>query len=720
MSDVILLFFVIANIVLSLVLFLNNPRSATNKLFSGLIIILTIYLAVNTEMVLFQDAEVKLILSRLIISLGAVINGFVFLFLTTFPQDRIKLKSSIIHMVSWSTAGLFIAGFTPLIFSGIDINNNVVTPKPGILMPIFLVHTIVLIFGGIVSIFLRYKKSVGLEKNRIQYVLLSFFILFSLVIILNFILPVFLKIGFFVPFLPIYILIFNLIVGYAIVRQRLMDIRVLVGRAVVYVLLLLMVAAFFSATLLFAGYRFIGISFSSTQSIFFIIILVITAISFHPVQLIVEKFTEKLLFKNRYDINDVLTHLNKIMASTLQLDELAHKILRELKTQLKIHTLTFIFFEKDDVSDVITEGFQSPPTYKAEDIRQITQSQEVLVFEDLEEGPIKNTMRSLDFSVVAQLRTEGKQIGLLAFGQKSSGEIYSSQDIQLVTILSPEAAIAIQNALSYEQVRRFNVTLQEEIEKATTDLKSANTQLEVLDKLKDEFVSVASHELRTPMTAIKSYAWMVLNNKAGEISPKAHIYLDRVYTSTERLIHLVNEMLDVSRIESGRVTLHKTSINPLDLCDDMQTEFAAKVADAQVTFTIHKPDMLPSIEIDQEKITQVLENLIGNSIKYSQKGATITLTVTQEGNLVRFSIADTGRGIASDDMPKLFKKFGRLENSLVTVTAESSGLGLFISKQYVELHGGTVDVQSELGKGSTFSFTLPIISDTNPLQSSVS
>lgn len=108
-------------------------------------------------------------------------------------------------------------------------------------------------------------------------------------------------------------------------------------------------------------------------------------------------------------------------------------------------------------------------------------------------------------------------------------------------------------------------------------IKSANTQLEVLDKLKDQFVSVASHELRTPMTAIKSYAWMVLNNKAGEISPKAHIYLERVYTSTERLIHLVNEMLDVSRIESGRVKLNATTFDPMPLFEDMQNEFAAKV-----------------------------------------------------------------------------------------------------------------------------------------------
>lgn len=310
--------------------------------------------------------------------------------------------------------------------------------------------------------------------------------------------------------------------------------------------------------------------------------------------------------------------------------------------------------------------------------------------------------------IIYPLRIGARQIGLLCLGLAKKANDLSRGEKETLDELIGAISLAIDRSELLEHIQETNNQVQ-----------YANEQLRILDKLKDEFVSVASHELRTPMTAIKSYAWMVLNNKAGEITPKARIYLDRVFKSTERLIHLVNEMLDVSRIESGRVTLHKTQVNPLVLCDDIQTEFAAKVADAQVTFIVHKPDVLPLIEIDHEKIIQVLENLIGNSIKYSQKGATITLTVAQEGNLIRFSIADTGRGIAADDMPKLFKKFGRLENSLVTVTAESSGLGLFISKQYVELHKGSIDVQSELGKGSTFTFTLPVNSDANALQPKV-
>jgi signal transduction histidine kinase len=288
-------------------------------------------------------------------------------------------------------------------------------------------------------------------------------------------------------------------------------------------------------------------------------------------------------------------------------------------------------------------------------------------------------------------------LGVLCLGLPKNVDNLSRAEKETLTELIGVVSIAINRAQLIEGTRSAN-----------EQLVAANKQLEVLDKLKDEFVSVASHELRTPMTAIKSYAWMVLNGKAGDISPKAHEYLDRVFKSTERLIHLVNEMLDVARIESGRVKINKTSFDFRTLCDDIQNEFSARFAEAGITLTINKPDALQFILADREKIQQVMENLIGNSVKYSTKGAQITLNVSLKPSGIQCAVSDTGRGISHDDMQRLFKKFGRLENSLITVTSESSGLGLYISKLYVELHGGTIHAESELGKGSTFTFTLPI------------
>jgi signal transduction histidine kinase len=209
------------------------------------------------------------------------------------------------------------------------------------------------------------------------------------------------------------------------------------------------------------------------------------------------------------------------------------------------------------------------------------------------------------------------------------------------------------------------------------------------------------------MTAIKSYTWMVLNGKAGTIEPKATQYLNRVYNSTERLIHLVNEMLDVSRIESGRVKLNKLSVDMEKLLTDVQSEFQARAIEAKIHVEVHRDGDIVVVQADTEKIHQVLENLVGNSFKFTPAGGTITMGVKRVDGFLEIRVTDTGRGIAPDDIPKLFQKFGRLENSLIAMPGNSTGLGLYICKQYVELHGGKIWVQSEPEKGSTFTFTLP-------------
>lgn len=300
--------------------------------------------------------------------------------------------------------------------------------------------------------------------------------------------------------------------------------------------------------------------------------------------------------------------------------------------------------------------------------------------------------------IIYPLALADRALGVLCLGFAKNVDDLSRTEKETLSELIGVVTIGIDRA-----------QLLENVQKANDKLSAANDQLEVLDKLKDEFVSLASHELRTPMTAIKSYAWMLLHGKADNLDPKAREYLNRVYLSTERLIHLVNEMLDVSRIESGRVKLKKTLFDLYALIQDMKNEFQARLTEAEVQLECTKEGDIPEIEADREKIQQVLENIVGNALKYTPKGGTITVRLNRDKDRVICAISDNGQGIAPDDMPKLFKKFGRLENSLVSLSGNSTGLGLYITKQYVELHGGTIWAQSEVGRGSTFTFTLPIV-----------
>ncbi len=300
-------------------------------------------------------------------------------------------------------------------------------------------------------------------------------------------------------------------------------------------------------------------------------------------------------------------------------------------------------------------------------------------------------------SMVYPLLVQGKPLGMMIFSMVKDEADVSPQEKQLLAHFTDTVALAVQNAKLYST-----------LENTSKQLASANERLKELDKLKDEFVSLASHELRTPMTAIKSYSWLVLNDKAGPLEPKAREYLDRVFKSTERLLHMINEMLDISRIESGRVQFHPENFDLTKLAADVQQEFQARASERKLTLTIAQHPDLPQITADREKIHQVFENTIGNAFKFTPEGGTVNISFTLENKQIKITITDTGPGIRPDDLDKLFKKFNRLENTLIVAAGSGTGLGLYICKQYVELHGGAIGVQSDFGHGSTFWFTLPI------------
>ncbi len=290
-------------------------------------------------------------------------------------------------------------------------------------------------------------------------------------------------------------------------------------------------------------------------------------------------------------------------------------------------------------------------------------------------------------------------IGAMVIGLKEDEARVSEYRRDLLNRLAETVGIAIDNALLYNQVQ------------------AANERLKALDKLKNEFVSVASHELRTPMTAIKSYLWMALNGKGGELNEKQKYYVERGYNSVDRLIRLVNDMLNISRIESGRITIELKSVDMIALTQEVVDEVLPRANELGVSVIIQKPESLPSVLADTDKIKEVMFNLIGNSLKFTAKGGSITISYSQSDGFVETKIADTGAGIAPEDMGKLFQKFGLLEGSYVTnqtSTSMGTGLGLYICRSIIDLHHGEIKAASEgRGKGSMFTFTLKKFEETD-------
>ncbi len=248
--------------------------------------------------------------------------------------------------------------------------------------------------------------------------------------------------------------------------------------------------------------------------------------------------------------------------------------------------------------------------------------------------------------------------------------------------------------------------------KITQQVYEMNAKLHQLDKLKDDFVSVASHELRTPMTAIRSYVWMALHRSDIPLSQKLEKYLYRTLVSTERLINLVNDMLNVSRIEAGRIEINPKSFNIVELVKEVMEEVKVKADEKSIKLVVLE-HQIPPVFGDPDKVHQILLNLIGNSLKFSYPSGQIIVDFIVSEKMIDISVKDKGAGIAKDDLNKLFHKFSRLDSSYTAVsTSGGTGLGLYISKSLIDLMHGKIWVTSEGSeKGSTFTFSLPIASE---------
>jgi len=244
--------------------------------------------------------------------------------------------------------------------------------------------------------------------------------------------------------------------------------------------------------------------------------------------------------------------------------------------------------------------------------------------------------------------------------------------------------------------------------KDITEKKRYERRLRELDKIKSDFVSNVSHELRTPLTAIKGSVDNMLDGITGPLSDKQGRYLTRIKSNADRLTRLINNILDVSRIEAGRIDLKPANFSVVPLAKEVAEVLRNLAAEKLISLEVTSPDDGVDAWADRDKVTQVLMNLIGNAVKFTPEYGKVIVAVERNGNnWVQVSVADTGPGILPEETNKIFAKFYQIAQ-VGNQKTKGTGLGLAISKALVEMHGGKLWVESEVGRGCTFSFTLPV------------
>jgi signal transduction histidine kinase len=319
---------------------------------------------------------------------------------------------------------------------------------------------------------------------------------------------------------------------------------------------------------------------------------------------------------------------------------------------------------------------------------------------------MKRMMISHKIELILPLIQDANVIGFLCMGDhKNSG--YTNRDIRALNTISNELIIAIQNAAAVHEIREINATLQQRITNATKELRSKNAILTQLDKVKDEFISMASHQLRTPLTSVKGYLSMVIEGDAGKITPSQKQLLDQAFMSSENMVHLINDFLNVSRIQSGKFVIDKTEVDLSRLVEEEVSGLRPNAAARNMKLVYRKPRKFPLLNIDEGKIRQVVMNFSDNAIYYSHEHSSIVISLGVEGNEVVFTVKDTGIGVPKTEQSKLFAKFYRADNAKVQ-RPDGTGVGIYLAKKVIDASGGKIIFESTEGKGSTFGFRLPI------------
>jgi signal transduction histidine kinase len=265
---------------------------------------------------------------------------------------------------------------------------------------------------------------------------------------------------------------------------------------------------------------------------------------------------------------------------------------------------------------------------------------------------------------------------------------FTEKQIELVSTFAAQAVIAIEN------VRLFD------------EIQDKSRQLAEASQHKSQFLANMSHELRTPLNAILGYTELILDSVYGDMPEKARAVLDRVQRNGRHLLGLINEVLDLSKIEAGQFVLGLADYSLKTVVETVYTAVEQLAKEKKLGFTIEVAPNLPAGHGDERRLTQVLLNLAGNAIKFTDEGE-VAIKATAANGSFEVAVRDTGPGISAADQAKLFREFQQADDS-ITRKKGGTGLGLAISKRIIEMHGGRIWIDSAVGKGSTFSFTLPV------------
>ena len=542
----------------------------------------------------------------------------------------------------------------------------------------------------------KIQRSAHVRRKQIWFayggMLLSSFVAF----LTNLFLPL-IGIGDYIWAGPASSFIYALSYAFAMKRYRLFDVRRFALRAVVYVIalsVLVVIYAFVMGVVRRVIEQVLHTPISS--DLFYTIMTVIAVFLYEPLKRLFDRYTKRVFFKNDYEIQDVIDQLGGRLLRANTRQDIADHAIKILRTTLLTDQVGVVM---NDAHDARSHEFNEIFGSIRLNIVAVDNEQISLV--------LSTWMRTNEYELVASIKIQSRDIGWIVLGPKRSGNAYTEQDIALVGIASDEIAIAMESALQYEQIQEFNNTLQARVKDATDQLRGTNKKLRAIDASKDEFISMASHQLRTPLTSIKGYISMMLEGDLGDISPQQRKALEEAYNSSQRMVYLIGDFLNLSRLQTGRFELERADVSLPDIIAEEIAQLRATAQTRGVALQYESPVDFPLLSVEENKIRQVMMNFIDNAIYYARpEGGEITVSLVDHPHHVSFRVRDNGIGVPAHERPHLFAKFYRAANAR-KARPDGTGIGLYMAKKVILAHGGSIIFESKEGQGSEFGFRLP-------------
>jgi signal transduction histidine kinase len=414
-----------------------------------------------------------------------------------------------------------------------------------------------------------------------------------------------------------------------------------------------------------------------------------------------------------------LHELGKEVSSTFNIENIFRLINRPFVSKLGFSRLLVML--KDESSGMLVT--KSSVGYSEAEIKTIEsglnkikfadtlfkKQKTILTDRDIEETSHEHGLLDIlnaESFITVPIVVKDEPVGFILLGNTSIYGKINEGDAEFLSILASQIGTAIENTKLYTELFGSQKELERRVMERTHELEKLNEELKRLNKMKSDFISAVSHELRTPLTSIKGYASILMTGKLGDVLPAQKERLEKIDKHSNNLVHLINNLLDIARIESGKVQMEMKDISIKEMLDSIVDIITPQVKEKNISLKINSGIKFDRLKVDQSQIERVFLNLLSNAVKFTPENGKVFIEINEKDDDIQFSIEDTGIGIPGQDTPKVFQEFYRADNAL-DQKIKGSGLGLSLVKKIVEAHKGRIWFNSELGKGTKFTFTLP-------------